>query len=244
MCRQLTLVAIAAVVALLPSSLIAGGPPWLCVPIDGVTTDNSQACVQLIEENLGSRTWSGSEHYGAIKVVQDQGQSYLTFYLKSDVGLADIQRALKGSEFSIPRDKLHLFGHVVLQVDAGKSSPKELAAALEAIDHVTMVDSQSDKQHLLVTVEMPYPVVAERPSPDWIGWQEFARNDYSSESAQSKEATTRQSLPGFDAFQTVLASHSARLDDIRWSTKYACRALGCVIATPSEDVAVATNKTP
>jgi hypothetical protein len=160
--------------------------------------------------------------------------------MKADVGLTDIDAALKGSAFSVPRDKLRLFGHVVLRIDGGDASLAQLAAALEAIDTVSVAESRENKDHLLVTVQMPYPVVANRPSPDWVGWEKFARNDYSSAKSNSIESeVTRQMLPDYGTLRDVLASHNARLDDVRWSTAFACRALGCVTA-PGPDTAVAS----
>jgi hypothetical protein len=240
MLRQITFVAIAGIVAVLPSQVIGGGPPWLCLPINGVTSENQQECTDLILENLASKLWPSSKQFGGPEIHQDGSQSYLTFYMKKDVSLSDIDAALKGSEFSIPRDKLRLFGHVILQIDAPNVPSQKLASALDAMQCVSVAKLQDNKGLLLLTVEMPYPVVNDRPKPETVGWEEFAANDYTSAKPNKSESSvTRAMLPGYKMFRDVVASHHAKLNDVRWSTSYACRALGCVMETRS-DVAVAT----
>jgi hypothetical protein len=207
-----------------------------------VTSDNLDACTDLINTKLADKTWPRHDQLAGAAIHQDGKQHYLTLYMKDDVGLNDIDTAFQGSGFSVSRDKLRLFGHVVLQIDARQASTEALTSALEAMDSVSVVKSQDIKGALLVTVEMPYPVVAEgRPDPQRLGWEKFARNDYLSANTKVDAApVTRTMLPGFNAIRDIVADQNAHLSDIRWSTSYACRALGCV-TVPSVAATVATS---
>jgi hypothetical protein len=223
-----------------PSRIFAGGPPWLCLPIDGITQDSASACTALIEARLKDKLWTHPEVRSGAAIHYDGNQAYLTFYMKEDVSLGDIEEALKGSEFAIPRDKIRLFGHVFLEVDTEKTPAKEVAAALDAMDHVAIAESDESNGKLLVTVEMPYPVVDNRPSPEDLRWDKFAKNDYNSVDAKMTEPSIGpEKLPGYHAFRDVLARHGANLQDVRWNTDYACRALGCV-SVPETKAVLAT----
>jgi hypothetical protein len=244
-CRSLSL-ALAAQLLLVPAQLIAGGPPWLCLPIVGVTPENAPACAKLIDKRLADKLWQHSGPYcGGAVIRQDGDQHYLTFYMQEDVELGEIEAVLKGSEFSIPRDRLRLFGHVILKVDAHKASRQELLASLEALDQVSVAESKDENDVFLVTAQMPYPVVKDRPKPEAIGWTKFAWNDYAAaESKGSEPPASREELPGFDTLRDVIAKHNARLKDIRWSTTHACRALGCVSTAGSRGEIAAISGQP
>jgi hypothetical protein len=242
MCRKLLMVAALAAAALLPGRLIAGGPPWLCLPIDGVTAGNAAACTELINAKLGTKLWKHDGPYaGGATIRRDKDQQYMTFYMQEDIRLSEIEAALKGTEFSIPRDRLRLFGHVILEIDAGQTPPAALLESLGKLDQVSVAESQAEKNLLLVTAEMPYPVVRDRPKPDFIGWVKFVRNDYLSQGPSKTDSpTTRDSLPSYDGFRDLVAKHDASLKDIRWSMAHACRALGCVSAPKSAAEIAAT----
>jgi hypothetical protein len=240
------LLAVLALSLVSPSPLIAGGPPWLCLPIAGVTPDDAEACTTLIEAKLQDKLWSHLKARGGAKIHHDGNQPYLTCYMKQDISLGDIETALRGSEFSIPRDKIRMFGHVVLDVDTKKSTSKEIVTALDAMEYVGIVETEDYKGRLLITVELPYPVVDNRPNPEDLRWDKFARNDYSSvDFAKSASPIGPGDLPGFYHFREVLTKQGASLQDIRWSNNFACRALGCVIAPKTEPVlATATDVAP
>jgi hypothetical protein len=94
---------------------------------------------------------------------------------------------------------------------------------------------------LLVTVDMPYPVEDGGPRNKTVGWDKFQRNDLLSDPATKSEApTTARALPSFGAFRDLVAKHQVKLTDIRWSTNYACRVVGCV-AAPDAKVAVSAK---
>jgi hypothetical protein len=237
MFQKLSLAAALALSLLAPSRIFAGGPPWLCLPIDGITQDNASACTALIEAKLKDKLWMNPEVRSGAAIHYDGSQAYLTFYMKEDVSLGDIEESLKGSEFSIPRDKIRLFGHVILEVDTEKTPVKEVAAALDAMDHVSIAESDENNGKLLVTVEMPYPVVDNRPNPVDLRWDKFAKNDYNSvDSKKSESPVGPENLPGYHAFRAVLARHGASLQDVRWNSNYACRALGCVSVSDTKAV--------
>ena len=227
--RQFIFLAASAVLCLLlPGRLIAGGPACLSVPVEGVTADNAPACGELLSVKLADHLASGSPR---VELRQQGNQWYLTCYLGKDVSLSDISAALKGSPFSVPRDKLHFFGHVALEIDAGKAAPKKLLADLTTLEHVSIAASDPKDGHLSVTVDMPYPAEDGKPRGKYVGWQTFQRSELSSDPATKSESpTTAAGLPGYHQFRDLVASHGAKLTDVRWSTHYACRAVGCVVA--------------
>jgi hypothetical protein len=245
MVRKIPILAIAGTLLLLPSRLLAGGPPWLCLPIDGVTATNAEACVDLINSKLKNKLQLHSGPYGGGAALrQDGNQRYLTFYMVEDVGLGEIDAALQGSAFSIPRDELRLFGHVILEVEPRTAPSMELLAALNAVEHTAVVDSASKENRLLVTVQMPYPVVEERPKPEYVAWDKFAWNDYTSQiPKQAESPVSRDRLPTLGKIRDVVTKYNASLKDIRWSTTHACRALGCV-SVPQPDATVAATSEP
>ena len=240
MLRKPALFAVAAVV-LFTSKVTAGGPPWLCLPVDGVTSENAKACSELLTAKLEEKL---SQHAGQEKGVQihkHKDQSYMTFYMGEDVRLSDIEAALKDSGFSVPRDRLRLFGHVILVVDARATLRKALLDDLEALDHVSVAKSDDKRDLLLVTVDMPYPANHGRPERETIGWDTFQRDDFASDpSTKSAPSLTSRKLPSYQAFDAIIAKNSATLKDIRWSTNYACRPLGAV-AAPKPEAVISAN---
>jgi hypothetical protein len=240
MFRKLLFLAALAPSLWLPSRLIAGGPPFLCLPIEGVTPDNATAGAALIDAKLENQRWSHPEWSGGVAIHQQPKQPYMTFYMKEEVRLSDIDAALKGSDFSIPRDRLKLFGHVILEIDPRTTPAKDLLAALDSMEYVSIADSEESKGGLLVTVEMPYPAVENRPNPVTVWSEKFVKNDYTSvQSTKPELPIGAQALPSYNAFRDVLATHNANLTGIRWSTAHACRALGCV-SVPKADAVLAT----
>lgn len=242
MVRRISILAVGAMCLLLSASVHAGGPPWLCVPIDGVTTENAGDCAKLLASKLGEKVFSQNEGpFRGVQIRQGKKQSYVTFYIAEDVSLRDIEEALKGSRYSIPRDRLRLFGHVVLEIDTAAASDKDFLANLDALNQVSIVGSENRNGYSLVTIDLPYPVGDRESVRQTMGWEKFQRNDLNeADSTSAKTSITANGLPKFAAIRDVLAQHKASLRDIRWSTNYACRAVGCVTAP---DAAAATAST-
>jgi hypothetical protein len=219
---------------ILPAQLIAGGPPWLCLPLEGVAAENAGACGELLTSKLGDKVWHypGSER--GVRVLEYEGQWYAAFYIGEHVGLHDVESGLMGSEFSVPRNKLRLFGHAILAIEKA-AKPEELLADLEALSHVSVAESETPEGRLLVTVDLPYPPDARDRERPYVGWDSFQRGDFSSDQSTRSEApVTAGDLPGYEAFRRAVEKHGGRLTDIRWNASYACRPLGCVTAAAAE----------
>jgi hypothetical protein len=240
MFRQVFFIAIAAVCLLSPATVIAGGPPWLCLPIDGVTNENTKVCEHLLGKALNDKVWSHPDRQSRIQLQQYKDQWYLTFHMQEDVGLQEIESALHGSEFKIPRDKLRLFGHVVLEIESQGASTEALVKDLDALDRVSITKSDQQEKLLLVTVDMPYPEMNDEQERGSIGWDNFIRCDFSSDQATRAELPiTSRELPSFNAFHDIVTQRNAKLKDIRWDSHYACRPLGAVAVENQESVASA-----
>jgi hypothetical protein len=241
MCPRFSFLAIVAVSLFVPSQLIAGGPPWLVLPIDGVTSANSKACAELLTSKLDDKLWPHAGWERAVIVRERAGQPHITFNMGKDVGLREIEQALAGSSFSIPRDRLRLFGHLVLEIDAREASPKELLAALDSMDYVSVEESKTEGELLLVTLDMPYPEVKSGRDRESVEWEKFQRNDFASDqSTRSESPIAARSLPSYDGFREMIAKHNASLKTVRWDTQYACRPHGGV--TVEKDAVVARQK--
>jgi hypothetical protein len=232
MVRKLTSVAvgIAAAWVLLPAAAVwAGGPPILCLPLEGVQAGNVERCTELLNERLAGKFFEHGSLPRGVKLSERSGQWYLAFYMGSDVRLSDVTSALEGSGASVPLDKLRFFGHVILEIDAPAKSRPALLTDLSALSSASVAGSKSDKDRLLVTLDMPYPVESGRSDLDSVGWVSFQRNDFASNPAKRAESpATAEKLPGHRAISDVIKKHHASLTGIRWSTDFACRALGCV----------------
>ncbi len=233
MSRTLSVCVVAVASLLSPACLMAGGPPYLCLPVEGVDAQNTPACVAQLSAKLQPLVLASS-----LKFVEYAGQCYLTFHLKHDARLNEVQTALEGTGLSLQRDKLRLFGHVLLEIDAVQGSHSALLAALEALPQVSVEVSKVQDNKLVVTVDMPYPI--ERRTEETVGWNAFQRSDLNSNSATDPRGqTTARQLPTLQTLRDAVAQHNATLKDLRWSNIYACRPLGCV-ALPAADLPAGT----
>jgi len=210
------------VLLFVPVHLLAGGPPRLCLPVDGVTTENADACAKRVAAALGKEVIN-------VDMRQNEGQWYLMFHFHRDrVRLADIDVALKGSPFSVARDKLRLFGDVMLEVDLRKAAADKLLADLKALKHVSVSESKREEGVLLVTLAMPQPA----RHGDQTG--EFGQIAFTKEILQSSEGVVvtakLHDMPTYEAMRKVVEKHEASLTGLRWEDSWACRVLGCVAA--------------
>jgi hypothetical protein len=217
----------------LSSPLMAGGPPLLRLPIDGVTSKGAQECIKRLDAELGNKIWRGDNQSQGVRIVSTSGQQYLSFYMQSDIRLSDLNAALKGTACSIPSERIRFFGHLMLEIDASPSSHKALVAGLEALPQLVVEESMSKGQLLVVTVAMPYPVNSQSADSANGDSAKFEWLDTPS-SKDSRGPVTADELPGFKEICDVASKHDAKLSDIRWSTGFACRTVGAVAVQPSQ----------
>jgi len=214
-----------AVLLSLPTAVFAGGPPWLCLPIDGVTEKTAPACAELLTKNLHDKLWKDGDL--SVKVVAYEGQWYATFSMGTEVTLGDVEEALKGSKLSVVKGNLRLFGHVILEIDPQKGSAKDLALKLDEIKEVSIEETASKEGKLLVTIDMPYPAHDSSKERGTIGWTTFQRSDLSSD-VSDRSPKTAADLPTYDDLQAVVSKCGGKLKDLHWSQNFACRTLGGV----------------
>jgi hypothetical protein len=229
MCAKIT-ISLAAAVFLLPSTALAGGPPRLCLPVDGVTAATADDCAGRIANALGKRI------EGKVVVRENEKQWYVLFHYDSKrVTLDELDRALQGSAFSIPRDKLRLFGHVMLEIkiDEDSAAVQNLLADLKKVKHLTIEESKRDGGMLIVTAVMPYPAARARDSEGFavrpISEERFGAEP-SDFAPRTASPVTARDLPGYHALRKIAEKHDGSLEGIRWEG-WACRMLGAVAAT-------------
>ena len=209
----------------LPAAAFAGGPPWLCLPIDGVTEKTAPACAELLTKNLHDKLWKDGDL--AVRVVPYEGQWYATFSMGTEVTLGEVEEALKGSKLSVAKGSLRLFGHVILEIDPQKASAKDLVAKLDEIKEVSIEGTASKEGKLLVTIDMPYPAHDSSKERGAVGWTTFQRSDLSSD-VSDRSPKTAADLPTVGDLQKVVSKSGGSLKDLRWSDTFACRTLGGV----------------
>jgi len=235
MSSKFTLSATAAAWLLIATHVLAGGPPMLCIPIDGVTADNAELCASRLETALGARVW---RHVGrpGLRMLQCGEQWSAVVFLEQDVALSEIETALHGSGFSVPRDRLRLFGHVTLVIES-PALPEQLKSDLGSLKYVRFSESNQEAGVVLATVDMPYPVSQVRLDRESPAWNRFQWTDFSSDPQNKLDVpATRDVLPGINDLAQVVAQHNAQLKDLRWNANWGCRPLGCVIAPEVDPV--------
>ena len=219
MFHRLTAPAFAAALLLLPVFAKAGGPPMMCLPIDGASSATADACAQLAISRLDGKVTHAS-------LRKNDGQWYLTFNFNRDnIRLAEIDAALAGSPYSIRRDKLRIFGDVILEIDLRRGSADKLLADLKAVQHVSIVDSNREGDKLLVTLKLPAPLNEFRLVADF-GKVPFKSHIFRHES-NTEPTVGLGDLPSYDTLRKLVAKHDGTLQGLRWDC-WGCRALGCV----------------
>lgn len=218
MAAKFSLSAVAIVLLLSPTPLLAGGLPRVCLPIDGVTADNADACAKLIGDALGGKAEK-------IELRENDKQWYAIFSVNAaEVDLGKLDAALKGGRFSIPRDNLRLFGQVALEVEVGAASEQKLLADLKAVKHLTIDESKRDKSVLSVTVVGPYPRHFGRETEDF-GKVSFEKERFgavkSDFAPQADPPAAPRDLPSYSAVRAVIEKHNGSLKGVR------LKLLGC-----------------
>lgn len=227
MCRAFA-ISLAAILSLLVVSaeLLAGGLPRFCLPIDGATAENADQCGQRIAAAL--------DELSHVEMRQNEGQWYVMFHFNREpVRLSEIDAALEGSPFSVPRDKLCPFGEVVLEIDLPGGAPDKLLADLAATKFVAI----GERGHKLEGNDMLL-VNLEIPAPDYFGGKtaDFGKIPFTTEvfrRPDGSDAAMSGELPSYAALSELAQKHDARLTGLRWNC-LACRVLGC-LAAPAPD---------
>ena len=215
-----------AVLLSLPAAAFAGGPPWLCLPIEGVTEKTAPACAELLTTKLQDKLWKYEGNL-RVKVAAHEGQWYTTFPMGKEVALSEVEAALKGSKLTVTKGSLRLFGHVILEIDPRKGSAKDIIAKLDEIKEVSIAEAESREGKLLVTIDMPYPADDSGKERGTVGWTSFRRSDLSTETGDRSPRTASE-LPAYEDLQTVVSKCGGNLKDLHWSQNFACRTLGGV----------------
>jgi hypothetical protein len=231
-----TVVALALV--LVPAQLLAGGPAWLCVPIDGVTSANQEKCIQVLGDALKDSILGFGERQSALQIQRHENQWYATFHPADDVRLSEMEKALKGSEFSIPRDRMRLFGHVILEVKSPAENQKAIEQQLDALEYAAVSGDKTETSAGEIILDMPYPTQMRRGSDGVRFWEDsYQWNDLNTVTTRTDAPATTQTLPSPKDLGKVLAGHDAELKDLRWSPVYHCRAIGSVAVPKAPETA-------
>ena len=223
MFRQLTICAAIAWLLLAPAIALAGGPPRLCIPIDGATTANAHSCGKLVTAALGKGVMN-------VDMRQNDGQWYLLLNFNRDkVRLNEIDAALKGSPFSVPRDKMRVFADAVVEIDLRSANADKLIADLKALDHVTVGETKKVGGVLTVALAAPAPTYRERDTE--FGAVAFHKESFRAEAPNAPETSLKE-LPTYTALTKVVEKHQAKVANFGWDL-LGCRVMGCVVGPGS-----------
>jgi hypothetical protein len=242
MFRRTSQISVAAAIALAPALLLAGGPARLSLPIEGVTAETADACAKLLTSGLEDKVLTYEESPG-VQIVERGDQWYAAFAMGDDVRLSDIDAALKGSDFSVSRERLRLFGHVVLEIESGDAQSKALRANLDSLEFVSVAESEGKDGRFQVTIDMPYPTELIDSRRELAGFAQFRWNNLASVATTTAAVAGAAELPTVEAIDEIVARHKARLTDVRWSAEHACRPLGGVAASEADVVAAGVSRT-
>lgn len=226
MAPKLVLTALA-VALLSPAALTAGGLPRVCLPVDGVTADNAKACTKLIAGAFGDRA-------DRVELRENDEQWYALFSVNAaEVDLGKLDAAFKGGPFSVPRDKLRLFGHAVLEIDIGAASEEKLLTDLKALRNLTVEGAKRDKGVLFVTVIAPYPPHTGR-EVDEFGKVSFAKERFGVEKSdfgpKADPPAAPRDLPALAAMRAAAEKHGGTVKGVRLKL-LGCHVQGGVVAS-------------
>jgi hypothetical protein len=224
MSRSVTHFLVAALLVLPTARAWAGGLPMLCLPVTGASSDRADATTQRVAAALGKGVDRTS-------LRQNGGQWYLAFHFNRDhVRLAEIDAALKNGPVSVPRDRLRLFGDVILEIDIAEAATEKLLTDLASLKHASMAESKRERETLLVQLNLPAPVTEFR-APDEFGKVSF--DDQTFQRATGS-AVALGDLPTYEMLRKVVDKYDGKLIGLRWNC-WGCRALGCVAGKDAKD---------
>jgi hypothetical protein len=212
----------------LPAVVFAGGPPWLCLPLEGVSEKNAVECSELLTAKLQDKIWKDADQR-SVKVAAHEGEWYAIFPMEKNVGLAEVEAALKGSKFAVAQKRLRLFGHVILEIDPQKAAAKDLLARLDEIKEVAIAETTDKEGKLRVTIDLPYPVEDGSRERGSVGWDSFRRGDLNTDDGD-RSPKSASDLPTYEDLQKAVSKSGGTLKNLRWSDNFACRTLGGVAA--------------
>jgi hypothetical protein len=230
MVRCFALCAVASALVVLPARAFAGGPPFLCLPVDGVTHESAPGIARFLSTKLDKFIWpNGPEQQRGVQILKRKGQWYLAFYLGDDIRMSDVKTALEERRCSLPLNRLRLFGHVILEVESQPEAQSALIVGVRDLSEVEVEEWGTESGLLLVTVDMAYPVSPDRRDLESVGWETFQRNGLSSNQVgQPTTPIKLEELPSYESIRATVAKHQGKLKDVRWNANFACRALGGV----------------
>jgi hypothetical protein len=199
------------------------------VPVGGVTAENSGACARRLADALGSRAQK-------VELRENGKQWYAMFQFNCEhVTLGELDAALKESPFTIPRDHLRLFGHVVLEVEIRDASVPKLLDGLKAVKHLTVSESKREAGVQYLTVAMPYPRYSGGETADF-GKLPFEKELFGAvafdDAPRADPPVAARDLPTYDGLRTVVEKHGGTLKGVRWKC-WGCRVLGGVAVANS-----------
>lgn len=210
----------ATIVLLSPAALLAGGLPVVCLPVNGVTADNTKACAKLIRDALGDTA-------GKVELRENDQQWYALFSANAgEVDLGKIDAALKAGKFSIPHDRLRLFGRMTLEIEVGAAAEAKLLADLKGLKNLTVEETAGAKNVLLVTVAAPYPRHFGHEVEEF-GKESFAKERFGAGNSdlgpRAVPPAAPRDLPSYAGVQAVIEKHDGKLKASRF------KLLGCSV---------------
>lgn len=222
--------AVVTVLLLSPSPLLAGGLPGVCLPVDGVTAATADACAKLIGDKLG-------EKVERVRMRENDKQWYVLFAMNAaEFDLDKLDAALKGSRFSIPRDRTRLFCRMALEIEVGAAAEQKLLTDLKAIKHLTLEESSGGKSVLFVTVVTPYPRHSGREVEDF-GTVSFEKERFgavpSDLTPKADPPAAPRDLPTYGDLRAVVEKHGGSIKASRLKL-LGCHVQGGLIATDAK----------
>ncbi|MGI9243888.1 MAG: hypothetical protein ACR2RV_24035 [Verrucomicrobiales bacterium] len=157
-----SLVAFALQLAIVASAH-AGGPAILQLPIEGVTEENSHQCAKLFEEKFRPvlTSWNkpvAGGYLGARMIKNGATNLIVLRPERGEISLSEIDKALKGSPFTVKREQLEYIRLMQLRIGKIKDHEK-LVKALATLDGKKLLtDTVEDTDgSLFITLSVPHP---------------------------------------------------------------------------------------
>jgi hypothetical protein len=190
-----SLVAFALQLAIVASAH-AGGPTILQLPIEGVTEENSHQCAKLFEEKFGPVliNWKN----GDVRIIKDGSTNLVALRPdRGQISLAEVEKVIEGSPFSIRREQLEYFSLVRLRIGKVPNHEK----------HIKGLASLDGKK-----LQAQY--VENKDGSLWITLRDTARN-----TAISFPEKRKRSLVSHKRLMKHLSENKIELLEISWGCR-------------------------